>query len=183
MRILAFDTSTGACTVALGDRTRWNERSEHADSRHSELLLPMIRSLLSEAGIALSQLDGIAFGSGPGSFTGLRIGCGVAQGLALAADLPVVGVSSLEAIAQAVHTTHGSTRVVTALDARMQEVYFAAFELEGDRWRARIEPCVLPPREVPMPDGRWTGAGNGFAVRRRRAADGGRDRHARIAAL
>ena len=131
MRILAFDTSTGACAVALGDGTRWSERSEHTGSRHSELLLPMIRALLSEGGITLSQLDGIAFGSGPGSFTGLRIACGVAQGLALAADLPVVGVTSLEAIAEAVHATHRSTRVVTALDARMQEVYFAAFEREG----------------------------------------------------
>jgi tRNA threonylcarbamoyladenosine biosynthesis protein TsaB len=164
MRILAFDTSTEACTVALGDGARWAERTEHAGSRHSELLLPMIQALLGEAGIALSQLDGIAFGSGPGSFTGLRIACGVAQGLALGADLPVVGVTSLEAMAEAAHTTHRWTRVVTALDARMQEVYFAAFEREDEGWRTRIEPCVLAPDAILVPEGRWAGAGNGFAA-------------------
>jgi tRNA threonylcarbamoyladenosine biosynthesis protein TsaB len=164
MRIPAFDTSTEACTVALGDGSRWAERTEQAGSRHSELLLPMIQALLDEAGIALPQLDGIAFGAGPGSFTGLRIGCGVAQGLALGADLPIVGVTSLEAMAEAAHTTHGWTHVVTALDARMQEVYFAAFEREDEAWRTRIEPCVLAPPAVPVPDGRWNGAGNGFAI-------------------
>lgn len=164
MRILAFDTSTETCAVALGDGAGWDERAEHAGSRHSELLLPMIRSLLREAGITLSQLDGIAFGSGPGSFTGLRIACGIAQGLALGADLPVVGVTSLEALAEAMHRMRGWTRIATALDARMQEVYFAAFEHESGRWRAHIEPCVLAPHDVPVPDGRWSGAGNGFAV-------------------
>jgi tRNA threonylcarbamoyladenosine biosynthesis protein TsaB len=164
MRILAFDASTEACTVALGDGAQWAERTEHAGSRHSELLLPMIQALLREAGIALSQLDGIAFGSGPGSFTGLRIACGVAQGLALGADLPVVGVTSLEAMAEAAHMTHRWTHVVTALDARMREVYFAAFERDEERWRTQIEPCVLPPDAVPIPEGQWAGAGNGFAV-------------------
>ena len=164
MRILAFDTSTEACTVALGDDAHWVERTEHAGSRHSELLLPMIQALLDEGGLALAQLDGIAFGAGPGSFTGLRIACGVAQGLALGADLPVVGVTSLEALAEAAHATHGWTRLVAALDARMQEVYFAAFERERGRWRTEIEPCVLAPDAVPVPDGRWNGAGNGFAV-------------------
>ena len=164
MRILAFDTSTEVCSVALGDGTRWAERTEHAGSRHSELLLPMIHALLVDAGIVLSQLDGIAFGAGPGSFTGLRIACGVAQGLALGADLPVVGVTSLGAMADAVHAAHGWTRIVTALDARMREVYFAAFERDDERWRTHIEPCVLPPEAVPRPDGRWNGAGNGFAA-------------------
>jgi tRNA threonylcarbamoyladenosine biosynthesis protein TsaB len=164
MRIIAFDTSTEICTVALGDGARWSERTAHAGSRHSELLLPMIQALLSEEAIALDELDGIAFGSGPGSFTGLRVACGVAQGLALGADLPVVGVMSLEALAEAEHMAHGWTRVVTALDARMQEVYFAAFEREDDSWRTRCEPCVLGPDAVPVPEGRWNGAGSGFAV-------------------
>jgi tRNA threonylcarbamoyladenosine biosynthesis protein TsaB len=124
----------------------------------------MIHVLLAEGGFALSALDGIAFGAGPGSFTGLRIACGVAQGLAFGANLPVVGVCSLEAMAQAAHTNHGWTRVATALDARMQEVYFAAYARERDAWRARIEPCVLPPHEVPVLDGRWNGAGNAFAA-------------------
>src|SRR5258708_15314143 len=99
MRILAFDASTEICAVALGDGARWAERVEHAGQRHSELLLPMIRALLTEAGLALADLDGIAFGAGPGSFTGLRIACGVAQGLAFGADLPLAGVATLGAMA------------------------------------------------------------------------------------
>jgi tRNA threonylcarbamoyladenosine biosynthesis protein TsaB len=165
MRILAFDTSTEECAVALFDGARWVEESEHAGSAHSQRLLPMIRALLAESGIALRALDGIAFGAGPGSFTGLRIACGVAQGLALGADLPVVGVASLEAMAEAAFAAHGWVRVASALDARMREVYFAAYERKRGSWRACIEPCVLPPAEVPLPDdGTWCGAGNGFAA-------------------
>ena len=108
--------------MALGDGGRWSERVEHAGQRHSELLLPMIRALLDEAGLRLADLDGIAFGAGPGSFTGLRIGCGVAQGLAFGANLPLVGVSTLEAMAETSRTVRGWTRVVVGLDARMQEV-------------------------------------------------------------
>jgi tRNA threonylcarbamoyladenosine biosynthesis protein TsaB len=128
------------------------------------LLLPMIRAVLDEAGLRLADLDGIAFGAGPGSFTGLRIACGVAQGLAFGANLPLVGISTLEAIAETSRTAHGWTRVVAGLDARMQEVYFAAFEYAGDRWQADIEPCVIKPDAAPLPQGSWCAAGNGFAV-------------------
>jgi len=164
MPILAFDASTETCAVALGGASGWLEREEVAGQRHSELLLPMIRALLGEAGLALSDLDGIAFGAGPGSFTGLRIACGVAQGLALGAELPVVGVATLEAMAEAAHAKHGWTRVVTALDARMQEVYLAAYERDGERWRAQVEPCVAKPDAAPLPSGGGYGAGNGFAA-------------------
>jgi tRNA threonylcarbamoyladenosine biosynthesis protein TsaB len=164
MPILAFDTSTEACAAALGDGDRWVQRAEHAGQRHSELLLPMIRAVLDEAGLRLADLDGIAFGAGPGSFTGLRIACGVAQGLAFGANLPLVGISTLEAIAEASRTAHRWTRVVAGLDARMQEVYFAAFEYAGDRWHAHIEACVIKPDAAPLPEGAWCGAGNGFAV-------------------
>jgi tRNA threonylcarbamoyladenosine biosynthesis protein TsaB len=164
MPILAFDASTEVCAVALGDAAGWLERQEHAGQRHSELLLPMIRALLAEAGLALADLDGIAFGAGPGSFTGLRIACGVAQGLALGAQLPVVGVATLEAIAETARAKHGWTRVVAALDARMQEVYLAAYERAGERWRARVEPCVVKPAAAPLPGDGWSGAGNGFAA-------------------
>jgi tRNA threonylcarbamoyladenosine biosynthesis protein TsaB len=164
MRLLAFDTSTEMCSAALFDGARWRERNEHAGSRHSELLLPMVRSLLGDAGIELRDLDGIAFGAGPGSFTGLRIACGVAQGLAFGAGLPVIGVTSLEAMAESAHSLHGWERVAAALDARMHEIYFAAYEREGGRWRAEIDPCVLPPSEAPVPEGRWFGAGNGLAA-------------------
>lgn len=164
MPVLAFDTSTEACAVALGDGDRWSERVEHVGQRHSELLLPMIRALLDEAGLRLADLDGIAFGAGPGSFTGLRIGCGVAQGLAYGANLRLVGVSTLEAMAETSRTVHGWTRVVAGLDARMQEVYFAAFEYARDRWHAHIEPCVIKPDAAPLPEGAWCAAGNGFAA-------------------
>ena len=100
MRIIALDASTELCSVALGDGKSWRERTERAGQRHSELLLPMVQELLAEARLKLSELDGIAFGAGPGSFTGLRIACGVAQGLALGGGLKVVGVSTLEAMAE-----------------------------------------------------------------------------------
>jgi tRNA threonylcarbamoyladenosine biosynthesis protein TsaB len=164
MPILAFDASTEVCAVALGDAAGWLERREHAGQRHSELLLPMIRALLAEAGLALADLDGIAFGAGPGSFTGLRIACGVAQGLALGAQLPVVGVATLEAMAETARAKHAWTRVVAALDARMREVYLAAYAREGELWRAQIEPCVVKPGAAPLPEGNWRGAGNGFAA-------------------
>ena len=164
MRILAFDTSTESCAVALFDGARWVERSEHVGANHSQRLLPIIRELLGESGIALRALDGVAFGAGPGSFTGLRIACGVAQGLAFGTRLPLVGVGSLEAMAEAAHTAHGWTRVACAIDARMREVYFGAYEREDGSWHRRVEPCVLPPAEAPLLEGRWFGAGNGFAA-------------------
>jgi tRNA threonylcarbamoyladenosine biosynthesis protein TsaB len=165
MRILALDASTEVCAAALGDGARWGERAEVAGQRHSELLLPMVRALLTEARLELPDLDGIAFGAGPGSFTGLRIACGVAQGLALGANLPVVGVGTLEAMAETARMRTGCTRVIAALDARMQEIYIAAYEHDGARWRERIAPTVVKPGEAPLPEGEgWTAAGNGFVA-------------------
>lgn len=165
MRILALDASTDVCAAALGDGARWSERMQVAGQRHSELLLPMVRSLLSEAGVELSDLDGIGFGAGPGSFTGLRIACGVAQGLALGADLPLVGVATLEAMAESARMRAGSTRVIAALDARMHEVYFAAYEYDGVLWRNRVAPTVVAPDAAPLPEGGgWSAVGNGFAA-------------------
>ena len=107
MRILALDASTEMCAVALGGREGFVERSTVAGQRHSELLLPMIAAVLADAGIGVSALDGIAFGSGPGSFTGLRIACGVAQGLALGAGLPVIGIPTLAAMAEVTRLRDG----------------------------------------------------------------------------
>ena len=136
-------------------------REEWAGNRHSDLLLPMVSSLLAEAGLALNQLDGIAFGKGPGSFTGLRIGCGVVQGLAFGADLPVLGVISLEAMAWST----GAKRVVTCLDARMNEVYSAIYERVTGKLVCRMEPGVYNPEQVPRPEGDgWLGCGNGFSA-------------------
>ena len=165
MQILALDTSTEVCAVALGNGVDWRERSEVAGQRHSELLLPMIRALLAECGVTLKELDGIAFGAGPGSFTGLRIACGVAQGLALGASLPVVAVSTLEAIAQTRRDRAGGDRIIAAIDARMREVYVGAYERDVGGWREIIAPAVVAPDAAPVPEGHgWIAAGSGFAA-------------------
>lgn len=161
MKILAFDTSTEYCSVAVWADGTVFARDILAGQRHSELLLPLIGEMLVEQGMNLQALDGIAFGSGPGSFTGLRIGCGVAQGLALGGDLPVVGVSTLLALAQGA----GGERVVACLDARMGEVYHAAYEQDAEGWREVLGPGLYAPQGVPMVAGDgWTGCGSGFAA-------------------
>ena len=166
MQIIALDASTELASVALGDGVTWRELSERAGQRHSELLLPMVQALLDQERLALSQLDGVAFGAGPGSFTGLRIACGVAQGLALGAGLSVVGVSTLEAMAEVARTRHSASKVVAALDARMREIYIAAYRHDGRRWSAVVEPSALRPDAsslLPLGQG-WIGVGAGFAA-------------------
>jgi tRNA threonylcarbamoyladenosine biosynthesis protein TsaB len=165
MRILALDASTEVCSVAFGGDDGFVERSVVAGQRHSELLLPMIQTLLAEAGIGVGALDGIAFGSGPGSFTGLRIACGTAQGLAFGTGKPVVGIPTLMAMAEAARRRDGSQRVVAALDARMREVYVAAYEYDGSSWEERVAPAVQAPQDAPSPPGSaWVGVGGGFAA-------------------
>jgi tRNA threonylcarbamoyladenosine biosynthesis protein TsaB len=161
MRVLAFDTSTEWCSVAVGDGAQWHARDERAGQAHSERLLPMVRAVLGDAGWSLADLDGIAFGAGPGSFTGVRIGCGVAQGLALGADLPVVPVPTLAAIAVA----SGRRRVLACLDARMREVYVAAYVSRQGAWVEVAAPAVMAPAAVTLPgEGGWFGAGGGYAA-------------------
>jgi tRNA threonylcarbamoyladenosine biosynthesis protein TsaB len=166
MKLLSFDTSTHWLSVACGAGERWAMRTEPAGQAHSERLLPLVDAVLEEAGWRLGELDAIAFGAGPGSFTGVRIACGVAQGLALGADLPLVPVSTLEALAQAAWRARGVTRVFACLDARMREVYVAAYRREVDRWSVIAEPAVVPPAAVAVPEGTltWFGAGDGFAA-------------------
>jgi tRNA threonylcarbamoyladenosine biosynthesis protein TsaB len=164
MRILAIDTSTEICAVALGDGLDWHERAVLAGHRHSELLLPMIRGLLADHDLVLARLDGVAFGAGPGAFTGLRIACGVAQGLALGAGLPLLGVSTLEALAETARQRYAASRVVAALDARAQEVYIAVYRHDATRWCEVAAPAVIGPAEAPVPEGEWMGVGTGFAA-------------------
>jgi tRNA threonylcarbamoyladenosine biosynthesis protein TsaB len=161
MKLLVLDTSTEWCSAALWLDGRIQARRVLAEQRHSSLLLPMVDELLRELAISLRQLDGIGYGAGPGSFTGLRIACAVTQGLAFGADLPVVGVSTLESIAEQA----GAERVLTVLDARMAEVYWAAYQREGAGWHAVSEPQLALPESVVVPaGGDWVGAGNGFAA-------------------
>jgi tRNA threonylcarbamoyladenosine biosynthesis protein TsaB len=167
MKLLVLDTSTEWCSAALWLDGRVHARRVLAEQRHSSLLLPMVDELLREAGLTLRQLDGIGYGAGPGSFTGLRIACAVTQGLAFGADLPVVGVSTLESIAEQT----GADHVLAVLDARMAEVYWAAYERAGEHpdahegWRAVSAPQLALPESVTVPaGGGWVGAGNGFVV-------------------
>lgn len=161
MRVLALETSTEYCSVALWQDGAIVERCESVGQKHSERLMPMIDSLLKESGVTMKQLDGIAFGMGPGSFTGVRIACGVTQGLALGANLPVIGVCTLEALAEA----SGHDRVIAVLDARMAEIYHAAYEKRGDDWDAASEPCLCKPEDAPVVSGEgWFAAGSGFSV-------------------
>jgi tRNA threonylcarbamoyladenosine biosynthesis protein TsaB len=164
MKLLAFDTSTQWLSVACGEGDAWATRGEKAGQAHSERLLPLIDDVLAEAGWSLADLDAIAFGAGPGSFTGVRIACGVAQGLALGADLPLIPVPTLEALAHAAWRAHGAARVLACLDARMREVYVAAYERVADRWEPRVAPAVLAPAMVALPDvaAPWFAAGDGF---------------------
>lgn len=162
MNVLAIETSTEWLSLALGRGEARHERRLLAGQRHAEIILDEIEGLLRAAELDVSSLDGIAFGAGPGSFTGLRIACGVAQGLAAAAALPVLGIGCLAALAQA----SGAERIVACLDARMGEVYHAAFLRERpDRLREVISPQLSRPQEVSVPDGEgWLGCGSGFAV-------------------
>jgi tRNA threonylcarbamoyladenosine biosynthesis protein TsaB len=161
MRFAAIETSTEWCSVALSIDGEIVAAERRAGHRHSELALPMLQGLFNSFKIKASDLDAIAFGAGPGSFTGLRIACGLAQGLALPRGLPVVGIPTLEAMAEEC----GAQRVVACLDARMHEVYYAAFERQDDGWRVAVPAQCVAPGEAPPPAGDgWVGCGSGFAA-------------------
>jgi tRNA threonylcarbamoyladenosine biosynthesis protein TsaB len=163
MQILAFDTSTAWLSVALFDGRDAIALRERAGSAASERILPLVADLLARGGTRLARLDGIAYGAGPGAFTGIRMACGVAQGLAFGSGLPVFGVPTLGAIAQSAWHVHGWTEVVACLDARMREVYVAAYRRHDNGWDAVRGPVVRKPGEVSAPsDGAWHGAGEGF---------------------
>lgn len=167
LRLLALDTATEACSAALAIGDAIIERSEIAPRRHAELILPMIESLLAEAGIGRRELDGIAVGRGPGAFTGVRLAISIAQGLALGLDIPVAPVSSLAALAQDAPRETGAA-ILAVIDARMGEVYAGAFRCGADGLVEPIGPesvgpadrLVLPPRDD------WSVVGSGWNVYR-----------------
>ena len=157
MIILALETATDPGSIALWRDGEVMARSCPVGLSNSETLLPLIESTLREAGLNITDIEGIAFGTGPGSFTGLRVACGVAQGLAFARELPLIGVGTLEAMA----LISGGERVVVALDARMGEVYVGLFE--GGMPLSAIG--VYPPDAVPLPTTTgWLACGNGLAA-------------------
>ena len=168
MRLLALDTATECCSAALLVGARLLTREVELARGHAERILPMIEELLGEAGLTLRELDAIAFGRGPGSFTGVRLAASVTQGLAFGAGLGVVPVSDLRAVAQRLFDDDPSvTRAIVCNDARMQEVYWACFERGGDGLAAaRTAERVGPPATVQLPS-EWqggAGSGRGFAA-------------------
>ncbi|MDD1792920.1 tRNA (adenosine(37)-N6)-threonylcarbamoyltransferase complex dimerization subunit type 1 TsaB [Enterovibrio makurazakiensis] len=164
-KILAVDTATENCSVALkvGDETI--ARCEIAPREHTTKILPMVDSVLAEAGLTLNQLDALAFGRGPGSFTGVRIGIGIAQGLAFGANLPMVGVSTLAAMAQQAYRRHQADHVLATIDARMNEIYAGGFQrLDNGDWTTVVEEAVLPPAlfNPQLANASWFTAGTGW---------------------
>lgn len=164
MNILALEASSDACSCALKTAATLDERHEIAPRRHTELLLPMVEALLAGRGLALRELDCIAFGSGPGSFTGVRIAACVAQGLALAAGTPVAPVSSLAALAA--RGGKPGERVLACLDARMGEVYLGAFAVSATGLAEALAPeRIGTPQSVELPTGgAWVAVGSGWAT-------------------
>ena len=153
LKILSLDSSTEMCSAALLVGAELLARQQLAPQKHAELLLPMIDELLAEAGLDLTQLDAIAFGQGPGSFMGLRIGVGVVQALAYGADKPVIAISSLQALAQAAFQQEACTHVLVGVDARMQAIYWGAYELDAHHLMQPIQADALAkPAEITFPN-------------------------------
>lgn len=173
MRVLALDTATQACSVALLDGGRLIGRHEEVSKSHAQRILGMIDSVLAEAALPLSVLDGIAASVGPGSFTGVRISVAVAQGLAFGAGLRVVPVTTLEALAFAA-VRNGARQVLACLDARMGEVYWGCFRADADRGVIAIGPArVGPPGSVALPAAEGSGAAEGPGAAEALGATGG----------
>lgn len=167
MQILAIDTATEACSVALWQDGRIAAHFELCAREHTQRILPMVREILNQGAVSLSELDILAFGRGPGSFTGVRIGIGIAQGLALGAGLPMAGISTLATMAEGAWRKTGANRVLAAIDARMGEVYWAEYQRdEAGRWRGEQTEAVLKPEAVTRRlkdlSGQWATVGTGW---------------------
>ncbi|MFZ4832065.1 tRNA (adenosine(37)-N6)-threonylcarbamoyltransferase complex dimerization subunit type 1 TsaB [Rouxiella sp. Mn2063] len=166
-RILAIDTATEACSVALYNQGETLAHFELCAREHTQRILPMVQQILAEGGLTLTQLDGLAFGRGPGSFTGVRIGIGVAQGLAFGADLPLLPVSTLQTMAQGAFRQTGAQSVLAAIDARMGEVYWAKYQRRADGvWDGEETEMVIKPEQLQEQysgfSGRWATVGTGW---------------------
>jgi tRNA threonylcarbamoyladenosine biosynthesis protein TsaB len=163
MKLLAIDTTESGCSAALHIEGENHGIFELAPRKHSELILPMIDRVLSDSGVSQSQLDAVAFCRGPGSFTGVRIAASVAQGLAVAQDLPIVAISSLTALAQGCYRRLAKTQVLAGLDARMSEVYWTACELrEGVMQAIDCEVVARIEDLVSIQGGQWWGVGSAW---------------------
>jgi len=161
VKLLAIESSTELFSIALFLDGRIVVREGVCDVPHSAIALPMLKALLDEEGISLGDLAGIAYGAGPGAFTGLRLAASVAQGLAFGSGLSVLGVGSLEALA----LDAGAAHVYACMDARMNEMYCAACRVSGDSVETVLPPALAPPHAAPLPPGQgWHGCGSGFSA-------------------
>lgn len=168
--LLALDTATEACSVALLHDGNVLSHYEVIPRLHAQRLLPMIKDILAQAGIGMSALDAIAFGRGPGAFTGVRIAIGVVQGLAFALDRPVLPVSNLAVLAQRAWREQGARQVASAIDARMDEVYWGCYRETAGEMRLVGSEAVMPPEQASLPvdaDGDWFGSGTGWGYAER----------------
>ncbi len=174
MRLLAIETSSEACSVALQDSEVIREQHRIEPREHTRILLPMIRQLLDESGLAAKDLDAVVLGNGPGSFIGMRISASVAQGLCFGAGLPLVPVSSLAAIAAEVIESEGADKIAVAQDARMNEVYFATYAANSGGLPVLLdsEAIVSVDRPDLLPGTGWTVAGGGWQRYPQLAANG-----------
>jgi len=166
IKILAIDTSTDACSAALLSDYKIRDRFVIAPSAHTKFILPMVDELLSEAQLDCSQLDAIAFGCGPGSFTGVRLVASIAQGFAFAANLPVIGISTLRALAQEIFMEFKSSQVLVAQDARMQEIYWGEYRVDSvGIMQPIISDKLIKPHEAEVISREgFVGVGGGFSV-------------------
>ena len=173
--LLALDTATEACSAALLHDGQVYQRAQVAPRLHAQLLLPMIEEILGEAGITLAQVDALVFGRGPGAFTGVRVATGMVQGLAFAADKPVLGISNLAALAQRAWREHGAEQVCAAIDARMDEVYWGCYRLQDGAMTLVGAETVCAPEQVTLARGLEShshspvGAGTGWQYTERLA--------------
>lgn len=184
MNILAIDTATEACSAALYIDGEITSKYQLAPREHSRLILKMIDGLLADANVVVSNLDAIAFGRGPGSFMGLRIAAGVVQGIAFAHDIPVIPISTLKVMAQRAFEQTDNKNILVAIDARMDEVYWAAYYLDDTdeetlQWKIDGEECVISPDKIDLPnmlaqkDKLWVAAGTGWGSYADRLLSGG----------
>jgi len=165
-QILAFDTATNACSAALLINGEVRQRFQIAPRKHSELLLPMIDELFSQSNAQLMDCDAIAYGCGPGSFMGVRIATGIAQGLAYGVNIPVVPVSTLQALAQTAYMRTNEERVLAGWDARMEEIYWGAYQLDEKKIMQSVHPDSLNAPEVvkPFDNNVWFAVGNAWEL-------------------